>query len=154
MKKSNMELMVGIFILIGIICVGYLTIKLGQLELFGKEYYPVTANFQSITGLKTGASVEIAGVQVGQVEKIWLDPETGTANVLLMVKRDVKVSEDTIASIKTSGLIGDKYVALSLGNSPDDIEENGVITETESVVDIESLISRYVFGSADSIVTE
>ena len=150
MKKSNVELVVGIFIVIGIVCVGYLTIKLGNLELFSSNHYAVTADFQSVTGLRTGANVEIAGVQVGRVEKIELDQKTGTAKVTLLLNKGVELSEDTIASIKTAGLIGDKYVGLSLGNSPETLVANDVITETESSVDIESLISKYVFGGADS----
>jgi len=148
MKKSNIELMVGIFMVIGIICLGYLTIKLGKMEFFGRGHYPIVADFQSVAGLKTGANVEIAGVPVGRVGTITLDQKTGTARVELLINEGVEVTEDTIASVKTTGLIGDRYIYLSLGNSQEVLSANGVITETESVVDIESLVGKYVFGSA------
>jgi phospholipid/cholesterol/gamma-HCH transport system substrate-binding protein len=147
MKKASIEAGVGFFVLIGIICMGYLTIKLGKMELVGSEnYYPVTAKFQSVAGLKPGAQVEIAGVQIGQVESITLDPDILVAQVKMMVQKKVKLSEDVIASVKTSGLIGDKYIELSPGGSEFLIEPGGIITETESSLDIEELVNKYVFG--------
>jgi phospholipid/cholesterol/gamma-HCH transport system substrate-binding protein len=147
MKKASIEAGVGVFVLIGILCVGYLTIKLGKMELVGSEnYYPVIAKFQSVSGLKAGAQVEIAGVKIGQVESITLDPDILVAQVKLMIQKKVKLSEDVIASVKTSGLIGDKYIELSPGGSEHVIEPGGIITETESSLDIEELVNKYVFG--------
>lgn len=140
-----MELAVGVFVLIGLACLAYLTVKLGKMEVFGNDGYTLTARFTSITGLKTGASVEISGVPVGKVVSITLDNRY-TAKVGLRINTGVKLSEDSIASVKTSGLIGDKYISISLGGSDVLLAAGGEITETESAVDIEALISKYVFG--------
>jgi phospholipid/cholesterol/gamma-HCH transport system substrate-binding protein len=149
MKKGSIETAVGIFMIIGIACVGYLTIKLGQMELVGGNYYSVYANFQSITGLKPGAQVEMAGVPIGRVEKVSLDQERQEATVELKIQKDVQLSDDVLASVKTSGLIGDKYIMLTPGTGMAFLEPGGKITETESAIDIEALISKYVFGSVD-----
>jgi len=145
MKKYSMEFIVGIFVLIGLCCMGYLTIKLGKMEVFGNDGYTVTASFSSVAGLKTGASVEIAGVPVGKVTGIDLS-KAYAARVSLLIDKDIELSDDCIASVKTSGLIGDKYISISLGGSSEMLASGGEITETESAVDIESLISKYVFG--------
>ena len=146
MKKSSVELGVGIFVLIGLMCVGYLTIRLGKMELLDDEHYYLNARFQSVTGLKTGASVEIAGVPVGEVDSIFLDLQEQVARVRLKIKKDVTLSDDVIASVKTSGLIGDKYIKLSPGGSDEILKPGDTITETESALDIEELISKYAFG--------
>lgn len=146
MKKSSIEIAVGIFVLIGIVCVGYLTIRLGKMELMGGNYYTLNARFQSVSGLKTGAQVEIAGVKVGQVDAVELDPVQQIALVKLKIDRNVELTDDVIASVKTSGLIGDKYLNLTPGGSEEILKSGETITETESALDIEELISKYVFG--------
>ena len=149
MKKGSIETAVGIFMIIGIACVGYLTIKLGQMELMGGNYYSVYAGFQSATGLKPGAQVEMAGVPIGRVESISLDPKRQEAVVELKIENGVELSEDVIASVKTSGLIGDKYIMLTPGSGMAYLDPGDRITETESAIDIEALISKYVFGSVE-----
>lgn len=149
MKRSSIETSVGIFMFIGLMCVGYLTIHLGKVDWFGDDYYTVYARFESVSGLKEGAAVEIAGVPIGEVESISLDPKTEVAMVALKIRKGVKLTEDVIASVKTAGLIGDKYIMLSPGGSDQKLSEGSLITETESSVDVESLISKYVFGSAE-----
>lgn len=146
MKKTSLEIWVGIFVLIGIICLGYLTIKLGKMDLLGDSYYSLYARFQSVSGLKTGADVEMAGVKIGQVDSISLDHERQIANVKLEIMKDVVLTDDVIASVKTAGLIGDKYINILSGGSDAILKDGDVITETESAVDIENLISKYVFG--------
>jgi len=146
MKKASIEMAVGLFVFIGILCVGYLTVKLGKMELLGKDYYHLKAQFASVTGLKVGANVEMAGVPIGKVEAISLDPENQTADVRLKIQGDVAVTEDTIASVKTAGLIGDKYIKLSPGGSDIILKSGDTLIETESALDIEELISKYVFG--------
>ncbi len=146
MKKSSAEMVVGIFVLIGIVCVGYLTIRLGKMELIGGNYYHLRAKFESVSGLKTGAQVEIAGVQVGQVDAINLDEDQMVALVDLKIRRGIQLTDDTIASVKTAGLIGDKYIKISPGGSDEILKPGGMITETESAIDLEELISKYVFG--------
>ena len=146
MKKTSIEAAVGIFMLIGIVCVGYLSIRLGKMEWGGDKYYPLFARFQSVSGLIAGAHVELAGVHVGKVDSIALDPKRQVAVVELKIQKGVMLSDDVIASVKTSGLIGDKFLQLAPGNSDTILKPGGMITETESAVDIEALISKYVFG--------
>ena len=145
MKKYSREVSVGVFVLIGLVCLGYMAIKLGKMEVFGNDGYTIKAKFASITGLKIGASVEIAGVPVGRVAGISLGKDY-YAQVSLQLDKDVRLSDDSIASVKTSGLIGDKYISLSLGASSSLLAEDDELTETESAVDLEALISKYVFG--------
>lgn len=145
MKKFDLELGVGVFVLIGILCLGYLSIKLGRLEVFGERRYTVYAEFEKAGGIKTGSVVEIAGVDVGKVKSIKLK-EDYQALVELTIYKDVRLQEDVIASIKTKGLIGEKYVQITPGGSDKIIPNGGKIRETESALDIEELISKYVFG--------
>jgi len=146
MKTGRLETIVGIFILIGILCVGYLTVKLGKIDLFGSDNYYLSARFQSVSGLKKGARVEIAGVPVGAVDEISLDREKQVALVRFKIKKNVILTDDVIASVKTSGLIGDKYIMFSPGGSDMLLENGDIIEETESVLDIEALISKFAFG--------
>lgn len=146
MKKSTIETAVGIFVLIGIACVGYMTIKLGQMELLGGNYYFLKARFESVSGLTRGAVVEIAGVRIGQVDGIDLDSESQMAMVSMKILKEVTLSDDVIASVRTSGLIGDKYIKLAPGGSDEILKPGDTITETESALDVEELISKYVFG--------
>jgi phospholipid/cholesterol/gamma-HCH transport system substrate-binding protein len=146
MKKASIETAVGLFVLIGILCVGYLTVKLGKMEILGKDYYSVDAQFDSVTGLKVGANVEMAGVPIGKVEAITLDPERQVARVRLKIQSSVVLTDDTIASVKTAGMIGDKYIKLSPGGSDLILKAGDTIIETESALDLEELISKYVFG--------
>ena len=144
--KGYRETAVGVFVLVGLLCVGYLTIKLGRMELLSDEGYRVVARFSSVTGLRVGADVEIAGVPVGKVSAIELAKDASAALVVLRLRPDLRLAEDTIAAIKTSGLIGDKYVNLAPGGAPDMIAQGGEIGETQSVIDIESLIGKFAFG--------
>jgi phospholipid/cholesterol/gamma-HCH transport system substrate-binding protein len=140
---------VGVFVLLGIICVGYLTFRLGEVEILGDKYYPLNARFTSVTGLKVGAQVEIAGVQVGQVDAIVLDRKNLVAMVRLKIKEGLNLSDDVIASVKSAGLLGDKYIQLSPGGSDRILKPGEMIIETEPALDIEALISKYAFGKLD-----
>ncbi|MDX1763304.1 MAG: outer membrane lipid asymmetry maintenance protein MlaD [bacterium] len=144
MKKINLETAVGLFVVLGIVALGYLSIRLGGLETFGKGRI-LYAEFEKAGGIKPGASVEIAGVEVGKVKSIRLN-EDYQALLELSVKEDIEIQEDAFASIKTKGLIGEKYVMITPGGSEEIIGHSGKIRETESAVDIEELISKYVFG--------
>lgn len=146
MNRSSIEIAVGIFVLLGIICVGYLTIRLGKMEWLGDDSYAVYAHFQSVSGLNAGAYVEMAGVQIGQVGSISLNKEEKVAIVKMKIQKGMVLSDDVIASVKTSGLIGDKYIKLSPGGSDQTLGPGDTILETESAIDLEELISKYVFG--------
>lgn len=139
---------VGLFVLLGLVCVAYLTIKLGRMELFETKGFELTARFNSVSGLRVGADVEMAGVPVGRVAAITLDddPTRRQALVRLVLDRDLKLSTDTIASVKTSGLIGDKYIAITPGGSEELLAPGSLITDTEPALDLEALIGKVVFG--------
>ena len=139
------EAAVGFFVLIGLICLGYLTIKLGKMELFNSDGYSVFATFTSVSGLKPGAEVDIAGVKVGRVKSIRLDNKLPRAIVELNVNNNIHLTDDAIASVKTSGLIGDKYISISPGGTGEPLKNGDEIMDTESSVDLESLISKYIF---------
>ncbi len=149
MKKGSVETMVGLFVLAGIICVGYLAIKLGKMEWIGDNYYPLQARFESVSGLNAGAEVEMAGVKIGKVESIALDTDLQVAIAKMRIRKGIELTDDVIASIKTSGLIGDKYISLSPGGSDEILKPGDSIVETESAIDIEALISKYVFGKVE-----
>jgi phospholipid/cholesterol/gamma-HCH transport system substrate-binding protein len=149
MKKTSVETAVGVFVLIGLISVAYLTIKLGKMEWFGDDYYLLDARFGSVSGLKAGAQVDMAGVDIGKVDDIRLDNQRQVAIVRLKIKKDVVLTDDVIASVKTSGLIGDKFIKLTPGGSDRILKSGDMIIETESALDIEELVSKYVFGDAE-----
>lgn len=144
MRKFDLELAVGIFVIVGLICLGYLSINLGKIEFFGTGYYVVRAEFERAGGIKPGASVEIAGVEIGRVKSIKL--ENYQAVLLLSIRNDVRIQEDAIASIRTKGIIGEKYVQISPGGSEIFITDGGRIRETESALDLEELLTKYIFG--------
>jgi|SRR5262245_7797844 len=144
MERSKVNIAVGVFVVLGILALGYLSIKLGRVAILSGGGYLVSADFPSVGGLRPGASVEIAGVEVGRVESIGLADYQ--ARVVLRLNSDVKLQDDTIVSIKTKGLIGEKYVRISPGASDKTIPPNGRIREVEPPVDLEEIISKYVFG--------
>jgi len=146
MKKYTNETVAGLFVLIGLLCVGYLTAKLGKVSLFGDNDYVLYARFSTVSGLRMGNPVEMLGLEIGQVEGFKMDQQNQQAIAELKIKKDIKIYDDAIASIKTSGLIGDKYVSIDPGGGGELLENGGMITETEAPVDIGDLISKYAFG--------
>ena len=136
---------VGLFVLLGLVCVGYLTVKLGKMELVSDKGFALSATFNSFSGLRVGADVELAGVPVGRVTDITLTGDM-RARVALRLNTPLQLSDDTIASIRTSGLIGDKYVSLSPGGSSDPLPDGGEITDTEASTDLESILAKYAHG--------
>jgi phospholipid/cholesterol/gamma-HCH transport system substrate-binding protein len=147
MKKGTAELYVGIFVILGILCSGYLIVTLGELDLFKNDKYSVYAYFTSVSGLKSGADIEMAGVDVGQVASISFDVVQYQAKVELSLVKNIQLSEDVIASVKTTGIIGDKYIDLAPGGSDVILEPGETIFNTESSVDIESLVRKYIFNT-------
>ena len=150
MNMIKLEMMVGTFMLIGILCLGYVSIKLGKMEFGGGDFYAVTASFDSVSGLKPGARVEVAGVEVGKVDKIMLDAKSGDrALAYLKIKTGVNITDDVIASVRTSGIIGDKFIKLRPGGSEKMLKNNDKIRETESAIDIEELVSKFIHGKVE-----
>ena len=148
MNHTRAEIIVGVFVLVGIACLGYLAIKLGKLEVLGSSGYAVYADFPTVAGLKLGDPVEIAGVRIGRVEGIALADDR--ARLQLRINDGVKLQEDVIASVRARGLIGDKFVLISPGGSEKIIPAGGKIRETESPPDIPDLIGKIVAGDLTS----
>ncbi|MBC8208073.1 MAG: outer membrane lipid asymmetry maintenance protein MlaD [Desulfobulbaceae bacterium] len=149
MKKNGIELIVGVFMLAGFLAFGYLALRLGEVPFLSSgKSYTLNAEFDNISGLKKGAGVQVAGVDVGQVARIWLG-EDELAHVALRLNREIRVPVDSMASVKSQGIIGDKYIQITLGGDEEIFVEGDVVVDTESAVDIESLISKFAFGDVE-----
>ncbi len=147
MNRKKIELYVGLFVLIGLFSVGYLVLVIGEFSFFQNNHYSIHGYFSSASGLKPGARVEIAGVEVGTVANIEIDTERLVAKVILHIQKNIEISEDSIASVKTSGIIGQKYIAVSPGGDDMMLEDGDEIYNTESTLDIESLIRKLIFSN-------
>ena len=146
MQKYSKESVVGVFVLIGLACIGYMTIQLGDLGLFEDDTYSLTARFTRVTGLRSGSVVNMLGLEVGRVGKMTMDQDKQLAVVELRIRKGVRVYEDAIASIRTEGLIGDRYVSIDAGGSGGELKPGDSITETEAPADIMDMVSKYAFG--------
>ncbi len=146
MKNYRHETVAGIFVLIGLVCVGYMTVKLGRVKLLSHDSYPLYARFSSVSGLRAGNPVEMLGIEIGEVTGFKLDQEKQVVMAEFKIREGIKVYEDAIASIKTLGLIGDRYISLDAGGSGSILKPGGVITQTESPPDLTDLIGKYAFG--------
>jgi phospholipid/cholesterol/gamma-HCH transport system substrate-binding protein len=145
MRKINVELTVGLFVVAGFLCFAWLSVRLGDVGIFDPPTYTVMAEFGSVSGLKPGAIVEIAGVQVGKVTNIRLNAEKYEAHVEMSIQKGVALQADSIASVRTAGIIGDRYIDISPGGSDELIGPGGRIVETESAINLETLVSKYIF---------
>ena len=147
MKQSRLELIVGAFVFVGLLAVAYLALRIGAGALVGGDTYELKARFTNSGGLNPGSNVIIAGVPIGRIKSIELNPKDYSSVVTFNVRNVVKLPADSIASIKTTGLIGDKFLAIAPGGDSEFLAPGSLITDTESTVDLESLISRFAFGS-------
>jgi phospholipid/cholesterol/gamma-HCH transport system substrate-binding protein len=145
MKKASLEMIVGLFLAIGLSCLAYLSIKIARRDFFAVDGYEVQAAFSNGTGLRSGSPVLIAGVEIGRVKKIRL--EDYEAKVLMVIQPEVVLQQDAIASIKTKGLIGEKYIEITPGASEVRIKPGGAIRDTEPAMDLEGMISKYIQGN-------
>jgi phospholipid/cholesterol/gamma-HCH transport system substrate-binding protein len=151
MSRNTLDLWVGIFVTIGIGAVLFLALKVGNLTSFNSAPgYKVEARFDNIGGLKLRAPVKAAGVAVGRVDAIRLDPATYQAVVTLRIDRGFEFTTDTIASILTSGLLGEVYIGLDVGGDTKLITDGGKIGKTQSAVVLEKLIGQFLFDKAAS----
>ena len=146
MRKYHHEAVAGIFVVIGLLCVGFMAMKLGKVNLFGDDTYPLRARFTTISGLRVGNPVEMLGIEIGRVTGFDVDQKDQMAVVQLRIRKDIHIFNDAIASIKTAGLIGDKYISIDAGGAGEILKPGGTITETEASVEIGDLISKYAFG--------
>ena len=149
MKKYSNETIAGIFVVIGLLCIGYMAVQLGNISIFGDDAYSLHARFTSVSGLRVGNPVQMVGMEIGRVSEFEMDQENQMAVVTLKIKNGIGIYDDAIASIKTAGLIGDKYVSIDAGGGGDLLENGDTITETEAPADIGDLISKYAFGDVE-----
>ncbi len=144
----KVEMSVGLFLLLGMLAMAYVSLRLGHVSILNRSEYRVYASFSNVSGLKKRAPVTMAGVEIGRVEDIALD-SSGRPRVTLRIKKAVNLSEDCIASIKTMGIIGDKYIAISQGGLESTIAPEGEITETLPPLDVEELLGKFIFGKVE-----
>ena len=143
MKK--IEIIVGVFVLIGLVSIFYLSFRIGKSELIGEKTYELYASFSNLSGVSKNTRVEIAGVKVGSVKSIQLDDNfRAVAKIEIPIR--LYLDDDTIALIKTSGLIGDRFIELLPGGSGIQLEPNDYIIDTQPAIDLESLVSKFSFG--------
>ena len=155
MGKKGVETLVGLFVVLGMAGLVFLSLQAANLASFGsRDSYVVTARFDNIGGLKARAPVRSAGVTVGRVTEIRLDPTTYQGVVTLEIDREVKFPKDSSARILTSGLLGDQYIGLEPGPSEENMADGGNITQTQSAVVLESLISQFLFNRASDAGSE
>ena len=144
MKQLRLEAVVGLFVVVGLGCLAYLSVQMARVQLFGSNMYTLTAVFPTVSGLRSGASVEIAGVTVGHVQRVELDGFD--AVVTMRVHKDVQLSKDAIVSIRTRGLIGEKYLRVSQGADDRTIPAGGRVREVEPPLDFEEMIAQLIQG--------
>ena len=149
MKKYSHETIVGVFVVIGLMCIGYMTVKLGKVSLFAEDSYSLYAEFNSVAGLTVDNPIDMFGMEIGRVAGFRMNQEKRVASVELKIKNGIKVYDDAIASIKTEGLIGDKYVSIDPGGAGKQLKAGDTILETESPIDIGDAIAKYAFGKVE-----
>lgn len=146
MKKFNLEFVVGLFLIVGFLCFVYLALQLGEVSFFtADKNYTLVADFDNVAALKEGAILEIAGVNVGKVGKIILNDDD-RARVYMKLPKEIEIYEDAVASIRTKGIIGDKYIKIIQGGSDQVLGDGDFLEETESAIDIEEMVGKYIFG--------
>ncbi len=145
MRKIGVETAVGFFVLAGFAAFAFVAVKLGEVELTDRGLYTLTARFDSVSGLKLGAPVELAGVRVGTVKEIGIDAKKYEAVVRFTVEERVLLPEDSAASIRTSGIIGDKFIKLTPGGAEANLKAGGEVEHTESAISLEELVGKYIY---------
>jgi phospholipid/cholesterol/gamma-HCH transport system substrate-binding protein len=147
--NSTRDLVVGLFVLVGLGTLAYLSLKVGGLEFGGKERIVLRATFDDVGGLSVRAPVKVAGVKIGQVSAINLDDDL-RAEVALIVESDLALSIDSAAAIRTSGLLGDQFISVELGAEDAVLEDGEEFSFTESAFSIDKLIGRLVHDAGVS----
>ena len=147
MKKLDTELIVGCILLAMVGVLVYISVSLGNLDLTGSWGYPLQADFTAAGGLQSGAVIELAGVEIGRVENVGLADYH--ARVILKIRHEVALSEDARAAIKSKGLIGERYIEITPGRASEKLKPGGQIRDTQPPVDIQELISKFIFGNVE-----
>lgn len=149
MKKYSKETAVGIFLVFGLLCIGYMTVTLGHVSFFGGNSYPLFAPFTTVAGLRVGSLVYMNGIEIGRVERLSIDQKNQKSLVEMRIHKGIEIYDDALASIKTEGLIGDMHVSIDAGGAGALLKPGGIITETTPPLDIADLVSKYVFGDLE-----
>jgi phospholipid/cholesterol/gamma-HCH transport system substrate-binding protein len=147
-KKYYMETIVGLFVVVGLACVGYLSVKLGNIPLFRENTYTLYARFASVTGLRVGGSVQVFGIEVGNVSLLFIDNDRQVAVVGMNIKKNVRIYSDATATISTMGLIGDTYMRIDPGGAGEPMKPGDYIINTVTPPSLDQLIGQYIFGQA------
>ena len=152
MAKRTIEILVGLFVMLGLAALVFVSLKAANLTSFSNgDSYPLTARFDNIGGLKARAPVRSAGVVVGRITGISLDPKSYQGVVAMEIQRDYQFPKDTSAKILTAGLLGDQYVGLEPGGEVDNLPAGGTIKQTQSAVVLENLIGQFLFNKAADV---
>ena len=149
MKKNVYESIAGMFVFVGLIVLVYMTVSLGNVSLFDDDFMVLKARFNTVTGLRAGNPIEMYGIEIGHVAELTIDDEVQMAMATLNIQKSAQIYSDAIASIKTAGLIGDKFISIDPGGSGKILDHNDIIINTESPVDLNDLIGKYAFGSVE-----
>jgi len=145
-NNSRLEITVGLFLVLGFAAFGWLALQLGEVSWLGEgTTYTLYAEFENVSGVKVGAEVQIAGVTVGSVTELRLSKDD-FAVAALKLDKDIRLAKDSMASVKSQGIIGDKIIQITPGGDEEMYLAGDVIVDTESSVDLESLISKFAFG--------
>ncbi len=146
MNNSRLEIVVGLFLVLGFAAFGWLALQLGEVSWLGEgSTYTLYAEFENVSGVKAGAEVQIAGVTVGSVTALRLSKDD-FAIATLKLDKEIRLAKDSMASVKSQGIIGDKLIQITPGGDEEMYQAGDVIVDTESSVDLESLISKFAFG--------
>lgn len=146
-EYKKIEMIVGAFVLAGIISISWMAVKLGQIGGLGTEGYKVTAVFTDAGGMRAGSDVMMAGVVIGRVDEVAVN-ERSNAKLTLLIDNGISITDDAIASVRTKGIIGERYIRISQGGSPDMLQPGAEIEETEPAINIEDLVSKYIFSTS------
>jgi phospholipid/cholesterol/gamma-HCH transport system substrate-binding protein len=149
MNRATLDLWVGVFVAIGLGSLLFLALKVGNLTLANSgEMYQLQAKFDNIGGLKVRGAVKSAGVVVGRVSQIYLDPEAFVAVVSMHIDNRYKFPRDTFATINTSGLLGEQYIGFDVGGDTEMLKDGDMLKKTQSAIVLEKLISQFMFDKA------
>ncbi len=144
----KVEMSVGIFVFLGLLSIGWLALKIGQVGGIGSSGYTLTADFDDAGGVRNGSDIMMAGVIIGRVDKVTLT-NSDHATMILRIHDNIKIDEGAFASVRTKGIIGDRYIRITQGEEESFLTAGDKIEETESAINIEDLISKYIFSGKE-----
>jgi phospholipid/cholesterol/gamma-HCH transport system substrate-binding protein len=147
-QYRRIEITVGVFVFLGIVAMSWLAVKIGQIGGLGQDGYHIEAVFADAGGVRVGSDVMMAGVVIGRVSDVALQ-DNEKAKVTLQINTGVQLSTDVIASVRTKGIIGERYIRITQGADTDLLAEGDEVEETESAINIEDLISKYIFSAKE-----